>query len=419
MSTKHFQAVKGMNDVLPTQTSAWRLIEKTMQDIVQRYGYQEIRFPIVEPAALFERTLGKITDIVEKEMYIFDDFGDRLCLRPEGTGGCVRAAIENGLLHHQIQRLWYSGPMFRHEKPQKGRYRQFHQFGIEAFGMPGPDIDAEQIVLSARIFKELNIENQVTLQLNSLGSLQSRIVHREQLIKYFLAHQAQLDADSQRRLQTNPLRILDSKNPDLQSLIQAAPRLIDFLDDASKAHFSELCELLTLSGIQYKINPQLVRGLDYYGLTVYEWVTTDERAQNTVCAGGRYDDLVEQLGGSPTPAVGFALGMERVLALLPTVSAAPTIDAYVVVTRSTEGFALTISEKLRQALPHLRLLMHCGSGNFKHQFKRADKSGAKWAFIIGESEAQAQKISVKNLRIEQPQQQWTLSELIEFLRGNR
>lgn len=415
-----FQTVRGMNDILPTQTPYWQHLESILQRIAAQYGYQEIRFPIVEHTGLFERTIGQATDIVEKEMYTFDDHGDSLTLRPEGTAGCVRAAIQQGLLHNQTQRLWYQGPMFRHERPQKGRYRQFYQFGVEAFGMPGPDIDAEQIFMMTRVWKALGLKDRVTLQLNSLGSEKTRTEHRKALIAYFTQHEAELDNDSQRRLVTNPLRILDSKNPYMQTLIAGAPKLTDYLDEASREHFNGLRRLLDENRIVYEINPRLVRGLDYYGYTVYEWVTKELGAQNSIGAGGRYDALVEQLGGQPTPAVGFAIGFERIIALLESVHVPEAVaDAYLVlVGEAANAQGLLIAEKLRSALPALKLVTNCGDGSFKSQFKRADRSGAKWALIIGDDEMKTQEISVKNLRGDQPQQSLSLEKVIDFLRSH-
>lgn len=418
MAEKKFQAVKGMNDILPAQTPLWQYLENTLKNLANRYGYSEIRFPIVERTALFERTIGQATDIVEKEMYTFDDHGDSLTLRPEGTAGCTRAAIEHSLLHHQTQRLWYFGPMFRHEKPQKGRYRQFYQFGIEAFGMPGPDIDAEQILLCARLWKELGIEKDIVLQLNSLGSAKTRAEHRQKLIAYFSEHEQQLDGDSRRRLVINPLRILDSKNPHMQALIADAPKLTDFLDAPSREHFDGLRRLLDKAKVSYEINPRLVRGLDYYSLTVYEWTTAKLGSQNAICAGGRYDALVEQLGGDAIPAVGFAMGLERIIDLLTSVyQSSESLDAYfVLVGEEAISHGMWVAEQLRSALPDFNLMVNCGGGSFKSQFKRADKSGATWAFIISDDELSNKTISIKNLRGDQPQQQMTLENLIEFLK---
>jgi histidyl-tRNA synthetase len=389
-----------MNDLLPDVTPYWQAVEATLKSVLNGYGYQEIRFPIVEKTELFKRSIGEVTDIVEKEMYTFQDRnGDSLTLRPEGTAGCVRAAMENGLLN-QTQRLWYMGPMFRHERPQKGRYRQFHQVGVEAYGFDGPDIDDEMILITARLWKMLGLTG-VTLQLNSLGSTEARLAYRDELVKYFEAHQQQLDEDSQRRLHSNPLRILDSKNPEMQALIEAAPKLIDHLDDESKAHFDALCRTLDNAGIEYEINPRLVRGLDYYGKTVFEWVTDQLGSQGTVCAGGRYDGLVAQLGGKGATAIGFAIGIERLIALLEATSALPEIpqtDAYLVaVGEAAADKAPVFAESLRDQLPGFKLISHCGGGSFKSQFKRADRSGARWTLILGEEEINNETIGVKTM----------------------
>lgn len=394
------RSIRGMNDLLPEVTPYWQAVENTMKTVLSGYGYQEIRFPIVEKTELFKRSIGEVTDIVEKEMYSFDDRnGDSLTLRPEGTAGCVRAAMQNGMLN-QTQRLWYMGPMFRHERPQKGRYRQFHQLGVETYGFSGPDIDAEMIMMTARLWKALGLTG-ITLQLNSLGSSEARLTYREVLVKYFEAHQDQLDEDSQRRLHSNPLRILDSKNPDMQVLNEAAPKLIDHLDAESKADFDILCQTLDKVGIQYEINPRLVRGLDYYSKTVFEWVTDQLGSQGTVCAGGRYDGLVAQLGGKQATAIGFAIGLERLIALLEATDALPEIpqiDAYLVAVGDAAAAQATIlSESLRDQLPGLKLITHCGGGSFKSQFKRADRSGARWTLILGEEEVNNESIGVKTM----------------------
>lgn len=394
------RSIRGMNDLLPEVTPYWQAVENTMKTVLSGYGYQEIRFPIVEKTELFKRSIGEVTDIVEKEMYSFDDRnGDSLTLRPEGTAGCVRAAMQNGMLN-QTQRLWYMGPMFRHERPQKGRYRQFHQLGVETYGFSGPDIDAEMIMMTARLWKALGLTG-ITLQLNSLGSSEARLTYREVLVKYFEAHQDQLDEDSQRRLHSNPLRILDSKNPDMQVLNEAAPKLIDHLDAESKADFDILCQTLDKVGIQYEINPRLVRGLDYYSKTVFEWVTDQLGSQGTVCAGGRYDGLVAQLGGKQATAIGFAIGLERLIALLEATDALPEIpqiDAYLVAVGDASAAQATIlSESLRDQLPGLKLITHCGGGSFKSQFKRADRSGARWTLILGEEEVNNESIGVKTM----------------------
>lgn len=394
------RSIRGMNDLLPEVTPYWQAVENTMKTVLSGYGYQEIRFPIVEKTELFKRSIGEVTDIVEKEMYSFGDRnGDSLTLRPEGTAGCVRAAMQNGMLN-QTQRLWYMGPMFRHERPQKGRYRQFHQLGVETYGFSGPDIDAEMIMMTARLWKALGLTG-ITLQLNSLGSSEARLTYREVLVKYFEAHQDQLDEDSQRRLHSNPLRILDSKNPDMQVLNEAAPKLIDHLDAESKADFDILCQTLDKVGIQYEINPRLVRGLDYYSKTVFEWVTDQLGSQGTVCAGGRYDGLVAQLGGKQATAIGFAIGLERLIALLEATDALPEIpqiDAYLVAVGDAAAAQATIlSESLRDQLPGLKLITHCGGGSFKSQFKRADRSGARWTLILGEEEVNNESIGVKTM----------------------
>lgn len=394
------RSIRGMNDLLPEVTPYWQAVENTMKTVLSGYGYQEIRFPIVEKTELFKRSIGEVTDIVEKEMYTFDDRnGDSLTLRPEGTAGCVRAAMQNGMLN-QTQRLWYMGPMFRHERPQKGRYRQFHQLGVETYGFSGPDIDAEMIMMTARLWKALGLTG-ISLQLNSLGSTEARLTYREELVKYFEAHQAQLDEDSLRRLHSNPLRILDSKNPDMQALNEAAPKLIDHLDAESKADFDTLCHTLDKVGISYEINPRLVRGLDYYSKTVFEWVTDQLGSQGTVCAGGRYDGLVAQLGGKEATAIGFAIGLERLIALLEATDALPDIpqtDAYLVaVGDAAAAQAPILAESLRDQIPALKLITHCGGGSFKSQFKRADRSGARWTLILGEEEVNNESIGVKTM----------------------
>jgi len=394
------RSVRGMNDILPDVTPYWQVVETTLNNVLTSYGYQEIRFPIVEKTALFCRSIGEVTDIVEKEMYSFDDRnGDSLTLRPEGTAGCVRAAMQNGLLN-QTQRLWYQGPMFRYERPQKGRYRQFHQVGVEAYGFKGPDIDAEMILMTARLWKQLGLTG-LTLQINSLGSTEARLAYREKLIAYFDAHQEQLDEDSQRRLQSNPLRILDSKNPEMQALNEGAPKLLDHLDEESKQDFTALCESLDAAGLNYEINPRLVRGLDYYGKTVFEWVTDHLGSQGTVCAGGRYDGLVSQLGGKGATAIGFAIGLERLIALLEAMDALPeieTVDAYLVaVGDNAAKQARLLAEQLRDQIPDLTLITHCGGGSFKSQFKHADRSGARWSLILGDDEISQQVIGVKTM----------------------
>ncbi|AIA72041.1 histidine--tRNA ligase [Pectobacterium atrosepticum] len=400
---KNIQAIRGMNDYLPAETALWQRIENSLKQVLSGYGYNEIRLPIVEQTPLFKRAIGEVTDVVEKEMYTFDDRnGDSLTLRPEGTAGCVRAGIEHGILYNQEQRLWYVGPMFRYERPQKGRYRQFHQLGCEVFGLQGPDIDAELILMTARWWRILGIADHVKLELNSIGSLDARARYREALVAFLEQHKDQLDEDCLRRMYTNPLRVLDTKNPQIQVLLNDAPVLTDYLDDESRAHFETLGELLTQSGIPYTVNPRLVRGLDYYNRTVFEWVTTSLGAQGTVCAGGRYDGMVEQLGGHATPAVGFAIGLERLVLLVQSVNpdfkAQPGVDAYLISSGAgTQIAAMQLAEKLRDALPQLKLMTNYGGGNFKKQFARADKWGARVALVLGENEVAAGQVVVKNL----------------------
>ena len=406
---KTIQAIRGMNDCLPEISGTWQKVESVLRQTVASYGYQEIRTPIVESTDLFKRSIGEVTDIVEKEMYTFEDRnGDSLTLRPEGTASCVRAGNEHGLLYNQQQRLWYMGPMFRHERPQKGRYRQFHQFGVETYGMDGPDIDLEVILLSARFWKAFGIEQHVKLQINTLGSNEARAAYRDMLVAFLKERADQLDEDSLRRLETNPLRVLDSKNPDVQAAIADAPALIDHLDEESKVHFETLCARLTQAGIPFEINPRLVRGLDYYNRTVFEWVTESLGAQGTVCAGGRYDGLVEQLGGKATPAVGFAMGIERLVLLLTTLTeeGQDTSFADVYVTAmgdESQSYAIEVAEHLRNSLPKTRIMMHCGGGNFKKQLKRADKTGASLALLLGNDEMQSREVGVKPLRDGQEQ----------------
>ncbi|WP_074397394.1 histidine--tRNA ligase [Halomonas sp. HL-93] len=406
---KKIQAIRGMNDLLPSESPRWQFFEGKVRQLMQRYGFAEIRMPIVEQTALFARSIGEVTDIVEKEMYTFDDRnGDSLTLRPEGTASCVRAAMEHGLLHNQTQRLWYQGPMFRHERPQKGRYRQFHQVGIEAYGFEGPDIDAEVILLSARLWQELGLMEHVTLELNSLGSSEARAAYRDKLVAYFEQHREVLDEDSKRRLTSNPLRILDSKNPAMAEMLDGAPRLMDHLDEPSREHFEQLKAMLDAAGIGYVTNPRLVRGLDYYSRTVFEWTTSALGSQGTVCAGGRYDGLVEQLGGKPTPAVGFAMGIERLILLLETLDLVPEeagSDVYLLpMDEAATISAITLAEQLRSELPWLRLQLHCGGGSFKSRMKKADKSGAAFALLLGEDELAEQVVTLKALRDDQPQQ---------------
>lgn len=422
--SKTIQAIRGMNDILPTQTSQWHYFERVIQQILHSYGFHEIRLPLVEKTELFARSIGEVTDIVEKEMYTFSDRPDKhnnaesLSLRPEGTASCVRAGVQNNLFYGQVQRLWYAGPMFRRERPQKGRYRQFHQIGAEVFGLEGADIDAEMILMTARFWKALGLEH-LELQINSLGSNQARADYRQILVDYLTQHQDQLDEDSQRRLHSNPLRILDSKNPEMQTMIAQAPQLLDYLDAESKAHFEQLQQLLTANGIAFVINPRLVRGLDYYNRTVFEWVTTELGAQGTVCAGGRYDGLVEQIGGKPVPALGFAMGVERLLSLLEHYDLLPAADTPHVYLMMMGENALThgliLAESLRDILPQLRLVLHCGGGNFKSQFKKADKSGAQLALVLGDEEIEQQQVTVKFLREDKPQQTVQQAELASLL----
>jgi len=418
--SKSIKVVRGMHDIVPQQSPTWQHLEGCVRQVVQGYGYDEIRMPIVEKTALFVRTIGEVTDIVTKEMYTFEDRnGDSLTLRPEGTASCVRAGIENGLLYNQIQRLWYSGPMFRHERPQKGRYRQFHQTGVEVYGLGGPDIDAELIMMTARLWKLLGLER-LELQINTLGAPVARAAHREKLIEYLEQHRDVLDEESVLRLEKNPLRILDSKNLAMQAMIEGAPQLLDYLDEESSQHFDSLKALLDGAGIEYRVNPRLVRGLDYYQKTVFEWVTTDLGAQGTVCAGGRYDGLVEKLGGKATPAIGFAMGMERLVALIEDRGlAVPGLapHAYLVlVGDSAVAQGLLLAEQLRNALPRLRLRTHCGGGSFKNQMKKADKSGAQRVLILGEDEIAQQQVTVKHLRDGPPQASLSVDALVEYLK---
>lgn len=400
---KQIQAIRGMNDCLPTQSPLWHKVEGTIKQVVSAYGYNEIRMPIVESTHLFKRAIGEVTDVVEKEMYTFDDRnGDSLTLRPEGTAGCVRAGIQNGLLYNQEQRLWYTGPMFRHERPQKGRYRQFHQFGVEVFGLNGPDVDAELIMMMARFWRELGIFEHVRLELNSIGSLDARANYRTALVAFLEQHMDVLDDDCKRRMHTNPLRVLDSKNAAVQEILADAPKLSEYLDEESKQHFAGLCELLDAAGIEYQVNERLVRGLDYYNRTVFEWITESLGAQGTVCAGGRYDGLVEQLGGKATPAVGFAMGLERLVLLMETLELTDvrrSVDVYMVTAgEGTMMAGMKLAEKLREEVPGLRVMNHFGGGSFKKQFKRADNVGAAIALVLGENEVAENMVVVKDLR---------------------
>jgi len=416
---KQISAIRGMNDLYGADVEAFDFLLETAQTTLKQYGYQSVRLPIVEKTELFARSIGEVTDIVEKEMYTFDDRnGESMTLRPEGTAGCVRAMIQNGLTHNQIQKVYYNGPMFRYERPQRGRYRQFNQFGVEVFGLASADIDAELITLSARLWDKLGLDG-LELQINSLGSKEARVAYRAVLVEYFERHKEALDEDSLRRLLTNPLRILDTKNPDMKEVVEAAPKLIDHLDVESIEHFETLKTHLDDLGIEYVVNPNLVRGLDYYNRTVFEWVTTELGAQGTVCAGGRYDGLVEQIGGKSTPAVGFAMGMERLMALLmdkDLVPAHASPDIYMVmVGESAQRPGLVIAEKIRDELMAVNIQMNCGGGSFKSQFKKADKSGADFAIVMGEEEVDQQVVAVKSLRVEGEQKNVKWDELTAHL----
>lgn len=418
--SKQINAIRGMNDLYGDQSHAFDYLVQTAESVLKQYGFQSIRLPIVEKTELFARSIGEVTDIVEKEMYTFEDRnGDSLTLRPEGTAGCVRAVIQNGLAHNQIQKLYYTGPMFRHERPQKGRYRQFNQFGVEVFGIETVDVDAELIALSARLWEKLGLQN-LELQINSLGSQAARQAYRDILVAYLEDHKSELDEDSLRRLETNPLRILDTKNPDMKGLVDAAPKLIDHLDEESRQHYADLKAHLDDLGVAYVENPNLVRGLDYYNRTVFEWVTTELGAQGTVCAGGRYDGLVEQIGGKSTPAVGFAMGIERLMALLmdnQLVNEENGPDVYMVLAGdSTKRPGLVISEQIRENLPGINVQMNCGGGSFKSQFKKADKSGARIALVLGEDEVNQQQIAVKYLREDREQEMVPWDQLFTLLK---
>lgn len=421
--SKSLQAIRGMNDILPDQTPAWRYLERTFAGLLDSYGYSEIRLPILEFTELFARGIGEGTDVVDKEMYTFlDRNGESLTMRPEGTAGCVRAVLEHGLSGGgQVQKLWYTGPMFRYEKPQKGRYRQFYQIGVEVFNLPGPDIDAELIILTWRLWQKLGMADAVTLQLNTLGSSEARARYRDDLVAYLQERFEQLDEDSQRRMTTNPLRILDSKVESTQALLVGAPSLHDYLDEESIAHFEGLKARLDAVGLRYEINQKLVRGLDYYCRTAFEWVTDKLGAQGTVCGGGRYDGLVSQFGGKPTPGVGFAMGVERLVLLLDTLGVVPAelnrpADLYVCAFgEPAELAALALAEKLREAIPGLRLLVNAGAGSFKSQFKKADKSGAQFAMILGDDELANRVVGFKPLRGEGEQQNIAWDALPEHL----
>ncbi len=428
--SKKIQAIRGMNDLLPDMSPVWQYLERTVAQTLKQYGYREIRFPILEQTELFKRSIGEVTDIVEKEMYTFADRNDEsVTLRPEGTASCVRACEQHGLLYNQIQKLWYAGPMFRYERPQKGRLRQFHQIGVETFGLTGPDIDAELLLLTARLWKQLGISDAVSLEINTLGTSESRAAYRQALVDFLMPLKEQLDEDSQRRLTTNPLRILDSKNSATQTLLNGAPQLVDYLEADVIEHFEQLKKILDTAGVPYTVNPKLVRGLDYYGYTVFEWVTDKLGAQGTVCAGGRYDGLVEQLGGKPTPAVGFAMGIERLVLLLETLEVIPEdiqlkTDVYILSVGNVSATALSLAEELRNSLDgSCHIIAHCGGGSFKNQMKKADKSGAQFAIILDEDSVSADKISkqkftVKFLREDKPQQILSLDELIHFFKQN-
>jgi histidyl-tRNA synthetase len=412
-----YQAIRGMHDLLPDRSPLWQAIEDRARAVLEAYGYSEIRTPLVEMTELFKRSIGEVTDIVEKEMYSFvDGNGDSLSLRPEGTASCVRAVIEGGLLG-QALRLWYRGPMFRHERPQRGRYRQFHQIGVEVFGLAGPDIDLEVVLITRRLWQSLGLTN-LRLEINTLGSGEERAAYRAELVRYLEGCRDRLDEDSRNRLYTNPLRVLDSKNPEMAEIVAAAPSIFDHLGDASRDHFDQLSAGLDAAGVAYSVNARLVRGLDYYNRTVFEWITEALGAQGTVCAGGRYDVLVEQLGGRPTPAVGFALGLERLVDLLEQSppELVPPVHAYLVaVGDAAQARALQVAEGLRDALPSLRLMCNCGGGNFKNQFKKADRSGAEVALVLGDGEVERGTIQVKPLRAEGEQAEVPLTELAKHL----
>ena len=416
--SKFIKSIRGMHDVLPDESHRWQSFEAIIRQLMSSYGYREIRMPLVESTDLFCRSIGEVTDIVEKEMYTFEDRnGDKLTLRPEGTASCVRAGIQNGLLHNQIQRLWYNGPMFRHERPQKGRYRQFHQFGVEVYGIDTPDIDAELILIGARLWKQLGLQG-IRLEINTLGSNQARTEYKQVLVDYLDQHRELLDDDSVRRLESNPLRVLDSKNPAMKDMLDKAPALMDHLDDESRQQFDKLTSSLDATGIKYTINTRLVRGLDYYCKTVFEWVTDELGAQGTICAGGRYDGLVEQLGGKATPAVGFALGMERILALLESQQQQQieTIDVYMVLLgESSEIKGLQLAESIREQVPELKMIAHCGGGSIKSQMKKADKSGAEIAIILAEGELENQQVTIKYLREKKEQVTVSFENLNEFI----
>ena len=419
--SNQLRAVRGMNDILPADSTLWRHFETIVEDWLDQYGYTEMRTPILEHTGLFKRAIGEVTDIVEKEMYTFVDElnGESLTLRPEGTASAVRAAIEHNLLFDGGKRLWYRGPMFRHERPQKGRYRQFHQVGVEALGFAGPDLDIEHLLMTARLWKMLGLADFIRLEINSLGGAESRARHREKLIAYFQTHESELDEDAKRRLHSNPLRILDTKNPAMQALVEGAPRLMDELEDAALAHLDAVRRGLGAAGIPYTLNPRLVRGLDYYNFTVFEWVTDKLGSQGTVCAGGRYDGLVSQLGGKPAPACGYAMGVERLLVMMREAGLAPDPlgpDAYVVnVGEAASRFAMVAAEALRDA--GFKVVVHGGGGSFKSQMKKADASGARHAIIVGDDEAAAGEVAVKPLRADGEQRRVALAQAADIVKG--
>ena len=407
------QAIRGMHDILPDESRHWVMVENLLRDIAVKYGYQEIRLPLLETTELFQRAIGEVTDIVAKEMYTFlDRNGDSITLRPEGTAGCIRAGIEHGLFYNKLQRWFYLGPMFRYERPQKGRYRQFHQFGVEAYGLDGPEIAAELMFLAARFWQELKIAPKLELQINTLGNAASRVKYRKHLVKYLQENYAVLDEDSKRRLQVNPLRILDSKNPALQDLLANAPKITEYLDKESQAHFADLRKILDQAQLPYVVNPCLVRGLDYYCLTVFEWVTQELGAQGAVCAGGHYDGLVAQMGGKPTPAIGFALGLERVIAL--TVNQPKELPTIYLVLLGTTSAGMLLAEKIR-GCSTMRVIVNCNGGNLKTQLKRADRSGAELALILGEAELERGEVIIKYLRVNKPQQSVKIDKIENYI----
>ena len=418
--SKKPQTVRGMNDILPDTAASWQYLEKEVESVIEAYGYRQVRLPLLEHTEVFRRSIGEVTDIVEKEMYTFDDDGDSLTLRPEATASMVRAGITHGLFHNQKQKLWTVGPMFRRERPQAGRYRQFHQFDVEAMGYEGPDVDAELIIMSARLWERLGID-QIRLEINSLGEPESRVGYREALVEYFNGVKNQLDEDSIRRLDKNPLRILDSKNPEMQDIVAGAPVMMDYLDEASVEHFAGLRALLDAAGVEYEVNPRLVRGLDYYSRTVFEWVTDALGSQNAVCAGGRYDGLIEKLGGRSTPAIGWAMGVERFVSLFEACGGqvpAVTPDVYLVaVGEGTHERAFALAEELRDGIEGIRVETNLGGGSFKSQMKRADKSAANYALILGEQELSEGRIGLKPLRSNEEQESIALDNLASVLKG--